>query len=58
MTKTHKFIKQLTDSYGHFIQKWGIFEQILETGIFKPRVHERLLKSFDSLKEASLYLSK
>jgi hypothetical protein len=58
MTKTHKFIKQLTDSYGRFIQKWGVFEQILEVGIFKPRVYERLLKSFDSLREASLHLNK
>lgn len=58
MIKTHKYIKQLTDSYGQFIQKWGVFEQILEVGIFKPRVHEHLLKSFNSLKEASLYLEK
>lgn len=58
MIKTHKFLKQLTDSYGRFIQKWGVFEQILETGFFKPRIHERLLKSFDTLQEADRYLSK
>jgi len=46
--KSHRFVQQLKDSYGNYIRKWAVFEQVItENG-----VKQFLIKSYNSLYEA------
>lgn len=55
MSKSHRFIEQLKDSYGNYIRKWGVFEQVLTS---KGLTRHYLLKSYNSLIEALENLNK
>ena len=46
--KTHRFVQQLKDSYGNYIRKWAVFEEV----ITEKGVKQFLIKSYNSLYEA------
>lgn len=49
MIRTHRFVEQIKDSYGNYVKKWGVFEQVLVKNGFTRHF---LLHSYDSLYDA------
>ncbi|NDG27457.1 MAG: hypothetical protein EB120_09820 [Proteobacteria bacterium] len=55
MIRTHRFVEQIKDSYGNYVKKWGVFEQVLVKNGFTRHF---LLHSYDSLYDALKNLNK
>ena len=60
MKTTYNYIDQIKDQYGNLLSSWGVYEKtiILENIGEKPRMNVKILKQFESVKEAQKYLDK
>jgi len=55
-TKTYKYVEQVKDSYGNLINCYGLYEETASIEKFKLKRNIKLIKTFDTLKEARDYL--
>ena len=60
MKTTYQYIDQIKDQYGNLLFSWGVYEKtiILEDVGEKPKMSVKILKQFESVKEAQKYLDK
>ena len=60
MKTTYKYIDQIKDQYGNLLFSWGVYEKTitLEDVGAKPKMSVKILKQFESVKEAQKYLDK
>ncbi|NBW21952.1 MAG: hypothetical protein EBR82_79770 [Caulobacteraceae bacterium] len=60
MKTTYHYIDQIKDQYGNLLFSWGVYEKtiILENIGEKPKMIVKILKQFESVKEAQKYLDK
>lgn len=60
MKTTYQYIDQIKDQYGNFLASWGVYEKtiILESVGEKPMMSVKILKQFESVKDAQRYLDK
>jgi hypothetical protein len=60
MKTTYHYIDQIKDQYGNFFASWGVYEKTitLESIGEKPKMIVKILKQFESLKDAQKYLDK
>ena len=58
MNKKYKYVEQIKDSYGNLINCYGVYEEIATLENFKLKRTIKLIKTFDTLKEARGHLSK
>ena len=60
MKITYHYIDQIKDQYGNLLYSWGAYEKTitLEDVGEKPKLSVKILKQFDSVKEAQKYLDK
>ena len=60
MKTTYQYIDQIKDQYGNLLASWGVYEKTitLEDVGEKPRMSIKILKQFNSVKEAQKYLDK
>ncbi|NBW19407.1 MAG: hypothetical protein EBR82_66680 [Caulobacteraceae bacterium] len=57
INKKYKFVEQIKDSYGNLVNCYGVYEKTATLEKFKLKRIVKLIKTFDSLKEARDYLS-
>jgi len=60
MKTTYQYIDQIKDQYGNFLVSWGVYEKTItleEVGA-KPVMSVKILKQFESVKDAQKYLDK
>ena len=60
MKTTYQYIDQIKDQYGNLLSSWGVYEKTitLENIGEKPIMSVKILKQFESVKEAQKYLDK
>jgi len=60
MKTTYNYIDQIKDQYGNLLVSWGVYEKTitLENVGDKPMMSVKILKQFESIKEAQKYLEK
>lgn len=60
MKTTYQYIDQIKDQYGNLLYSWGVYEKTitLEDIGEKPIMSVKILKQFESVKEAQKYLDK
>ena len=60
MKTTYQYIDQIKDQYGNLLSSWGVYEKTitLENIGEKPIMSVKILKQFESVKEAQKYLEK
>lgn len=60
MKTTYQYIDQIKDQYGNLLVSWGVYEKTitLEDVGEKPIMSIKILKQFESVKEAQKYLDK
>ena len=60
MKTTYHYIDQIKDQYGNLLVSWGVYEKsiLLENIGEKPKMNVKILKQFESVKEAQKYLDK
>ena len=60
MKTTYHYIDQIKDQYGNLLFSWGVYEKIitLESVGEKPKMLVKILKQFESVKDAQKYLDK
>ena len=60
MKTTYQYIDQIKDQYGNLLLSWGVYEKTItleDIGV-KPVMSVKILKQFESVKEAQKYLDK
>ena len=57
INKKYKFVEQIKDSYGNLVNCYGVYEETATLEKFKLKRVVKLIKTFDTLKEARDYLS-
>ena len=57
INKKYKFVEQIKDSYGNLVNCYGVYEETATLEKFKLKRLVKLIKTFDTLKEARDYLS-
>jgi len=60
MKTTYQYIDQIKDQYGNLLVSWGVYEKTIsleEVGA-KPIMSVKILKQFESVKDAQKYLDK
>lgn len=60
MKTTYQYIDQIKDQYGNLLASWGVYEKTItleEVGA-KPVMSVKILKQFESVKDAQKYLDK
>ena len=60
MKTTYQYIDQIKDQYGNLLSSWGVYEKTitLENVGEKPIMSVKILKQFESVKDAQKYLDK
>jgi len=60
MKTTYHYIDQIKDQYGNLLFSWGVYEKTitLENVGEKPKMSVKILKQFESVKEAQKHLDK
>jgi hypothetical protein len=60
MKTTYHYIDQIKDQYGNLLTSWGVYEKTitLENIGEKPKMSVKILKQFESVKDAQKYLDK
>lgn len=60
MKTTYHYIDQIKDQYGNLLFSWGVYEKTitLENIGEKPIMSVKILKQFESVKQAQAYLDK
>jgi len=60
MQTTYQYIDQIKDQYGNLLASWGVYKKTitLEDVGQKPIMSVKILKQFESVKEAQKYLDK
>ena len=60
MKTTYQYIDQIKDQYGNLLLSWGVYEKTitLENVGEKPIMSVKILKQFESVKEAQKFLDK
>ena len=60
MKTTYHYIDQIKDQYGNLLFSWGVYEKTitLEDVGEKPKMSVKILKQFESVKEAQKHLDK
>jgi len=60
MKTTYHYIDQIKDQYGNLLFSWGVYEKTitLENIGEKPLMSVKILKQFESVKQAQTYLDK
>ena len=60
MKTTYHYIDQIKDQYGNLLFSWGVYEKTitLENVGEKPIMSVKILKQFESVKDAQKYLDK
>lgn len=60
MKTTYHYIDQIKDQYGNLLFSWGVYEKTitLESVGEKPIMSVKILKQFESVKEAQKHLDK
>ena len=60
MKTTYHYIDQIKDQYGNLLLSWGVYEKTitLENIGVKPIMSVKILKQFESVKDAQKYLDK
>lgn len=60
MKTTYQYIDQIKDQYGNLLFSWGVYEKTitLENIGVKPIISVKILKQFESVKDAQKYLDK
>lgn len=60
MKTTYQYIDQIKDQYGNLLLSWGVYEKTitLEDVGEKPIMSVKILKQFESVKDAQKYLDK
>lgn len=60
MKTTYQYIDQIKDQYGNLLLSWGVYEKTitLESIGVKPIMSVKILKQFESVKDAQKYLDK
>ena len=60
MKTTYQYIDQIKDQYGNLLVSWGVYEKTitLENVGEKPIMSVKILKQFESVKDAQKYLDK
>ena len=60
MKTTYQYIDQIKDQYGNLLYSWGVYEKTitLEDVGEKPIMSVKILKQFESVKEAQKHLDK
>jgi len=60
MKTTYQYIDQIKDQYGNLLSSWGVYEKTitLEEVGEKPVMSVKILKQFESVKDAQKYLEK
>lgn len=60
MKTTYHYIDQIKDQYGNLLLSWGVYEKTitLESIGVKPIMSVKILKQFESVKDAQKYLDK
>lgn len=60
MKTTYHYIDQIKDQYGNLLVSWGVYQKTitLEDIGEKPIISVKILKQFESVKEAQKYLDK
>ena len=60
MKTTYQYIDQIKDQYGNLLFSWGVYEKTitLENVGDKPKMSVKILKQFESVKDAQKYLDK
>lgn len=57
INKKYKFVEQIKDSYGNLVDCYGVYEETATLEKFKLKRAVKLIKTFDSLREAREHLS-
>jgi len=57
INKKYKFVEQIKDSYGNLVNCYGVYEETATLEKLKLKRLVKLIKTFDTLKEARDYLS-
>ena len=60
MKTTYHYIDQIKDQYGNLLLSWGVYEKTItleDIGV-KPIMSVKILKQFESVKDAQKYLDK
>jgi len=60
MKTTYQYLDQIKDQYGNLLVSWGVYEKTItleEVGA-KPVMSVKILKQFESVKDAQKYLDK
>lgn len=60
MKTTYQYIDQIKDQYGNLLLSWGVYEKTItleDIGV-KPIMSVKILKQFESVKDAQKYLDK
>jgi len=60
MKTTYQYIDQIKDQYGNLLSSWGVYEKTItleDIGV-KPIMSVKILKQFESVKDAQKYLDK
>ena len=60
MKTTYQYIDQIKDQYGNLLVSWGVYEKTITLGEVgaKPVMSVKILKQFESVKDAQKYLDK
>ena len=60
MKTTYHYLDQIKDQYGNLLASWGVYEKTitLENIGEKPKMNVKILKQFESVKDAQKYLDK
>ena len=60
MKTTYHYLDQIKDQYGNLFSSWGVYEKTitLESIGVKPIMSVKILKQFESVKDAQKYLDK
>jgi ABC-type histidine transport system ATPase subunit len=60
MKTTYHYLDQIKDQYGNLLASWGVYEKtiILENVGEKPIMSVKILKQFESVKDAQRHLDK
>lgn len=57
INKKYKFVEQIKDTYGNLVDCYGVYEETATLEKFKLKRVVKLIKTFDTLKEAREHLS-
>ena len=55
-TKKYKYVEQIKDTYSNLVDCYGVYEETASLEKFKLKRVIKLIKTFDTLKEARDYL--